>query len=261
VLEFLTNRNRFKDFVLTVKHNQSNTMTAKNTKTTVAPTAAAPAPEVAKAKTAAVKAESVAPPAPAAEAPKKTVAKKAVAAKPAAESTPATTPVAPIAESTPADVPAASDSTQEDVFAGRFASLLEKLASLGNSIREVTTEVRSLQKDHARFVRENSKRAAKRQRTTGKRTASGFAKPTLLSAEMYEFLDMEKDSMVVRNDVTRKLNEYVVKNELRDASDKRKILPDAKLRTLLNVPEGDTLTYFNIQKYIKHHFVKPVATA
>jgi len=200
------------------------------------------------------------------DSPKSKPAKKSVkTVEPSASSTTSTTTVTTAPSSTtaveevvaPAAETTIDPSMNEDVFGPRFAALLDRLSSFSNEFREVTTLVRSLQKDHARFLRENTKRNAKRQRTA-KRTASGFAKPTLLSDEMYSFLSIEKGTLVVRNDVTRKLNEYVVSNNLRDEADKRRIIPNATLRTLLNVPEGDSLTYFNIQKYIKHHFIKPV---
>lgn len=155
---------------------------------------------------------------------------------------------------------AASDATvTEDAFGPRFASLLDRLSALTTELRDVSASVRTLQKEHTRFVRDNTKRA-KRQRTT-KRNASGFAKPTLLSDEMYTFLGIEKGTLVVRNDVTRRINAYVVENNLRNETDKRRIVPNDQLRSLTNVKDADTLTYFNIQKYIKHHFVKPTVEA
>ena len=193
-------------------------------------------------------------------APVEAVATKKVAAKKA----PVTPTAAPATVETPAatveTTEAASAAVPDDTFAPRFAALLERLQGLTNDVREVTTSIRVLQKEHTRFVRENSKKNTKRLNRV-KRTASGFAKPTLLSDEMYDFLAIEKNTLVVRNDVTRKLNEYVLSNNLRDSKDKRNIIPDAKMRKLLNFTDGDSLTYFNIQKYIKHHFVKPVATA
>jgi chromatin remodeling complex protein RSC6 len=148
----------------------------------------------------------------------------------------------------------------ENVFGPRFAALLDRLTSLTADLREVSVQVRSLQKEHTRFVRENTKKNAKRQRVT-KRNASGFAKPTLLSDEMYAFLGIDKGTMVVRNDVTRRINAYVVEHKLRNETDKRRIVPNDALKALTNVSDADTLTYFNIQKYIKHHFVKPTVAA
>ena len=223
--------------------------------------AAADVPTTKVAATKATKTVAATTPAPAVAAPvetKKVAAKKTVTA-PAASPVTVETPVATV-ESTTTDASEGAAQTPEDTFAPRFAALLERLQGLTNDVREVTTSIRVLQKEHTRFVRENSKKNTKRMNRV-KRTASGFAKPTLLSDEMYDFLAIEKNTLVVRNDVTRKLNEYVLSNNLRDSKDKRNIIPDAKMRKLLNFTDGDSLTYFNIQKYIKHHFVKPAATA
>jgi len=174
----------------------------------------------------------------------------------ASTTTPAPTATSESAPATAVEGDGAQSFT-EDVFSTKFTELISRLAAFTNDLRDINAQVRSLQKEHNRFVRENTKRNAKRLRTT-KRTASGFAKPTLLSDEMYNFLGIEKGTLVVRNDATKKLFDYVKANNLRNEEDKRIIMLNPTLRSLLNVPEGDSLTYFNIQKYIKHHFVKPV---
>jgi chromatin remodeling complex protein RSC6 len=52
-------------------------------------------------------------------------------------------------------------------------------------------------------------------------------------------------------------------NKLQDEKNGRQINADAKLSALLKLQTGDSLTYFNLQRFMKHHFVKatPVATA
>jgi chromatin remodeling complex protein RSC6 len=170
---------------------------------------------------ASAKAASVATPA-AVETPAAPAVKKAASKKAAATPAPVETPAAVTTATTPASGDATEATTPaavDDSFGPRFTALLERLQSLTNDVREVTTSIRVLQKEHTRFVRENSKKNSKRQNRV-KRTASGFAKPTLLSEEMYNFLGIDKNSLVVRNDVTRKLNEYVLTNNLRDAKDK-----------------------------------------
>jgi chromatin remodeling complex protein RSC6 len=208
-----------------------------------------------------------------AEKPKKSVKKAATApvveAPAAAEASSAATATEPVVTEVAASTePAAAAADEEaktqpsvagDNISSRFNTLLEKLTAMATETRELTTLVRNLQKEHAKFVRDNHRNIAKRQNKP-KRVASGFAKPTLLSDEMYEFLSIPKGDVVVRNDVTRKLNQYVVSNNLRDEKDKRRIMPDAPLKKLLNIGDGEQLTYFNIQKYIKHHFLKPETT-
>ena len=63
---------------------------------------------------------------------------------------------------------------------------------------------------------------------------------------------------LARTEVTKYITGYVKDHNLQDPEFKRRILPDAKLRKLLGVKKSEELTYFNLQKYMKHHFPKPV---
>jgi len=157
-----------------------------------------------------------------------------------------------------------ADSVPEDTFTPRFSSLLETLSNLTAELREVSLKVKAIQKEHAKFVRETKKKTAKRARSVKPRGLTGFAKPTLLSDEMYNFLGVEKGTMVVRHEVTKSIIKYIKDNNLRkEDGDRRQIIPDATLKALTRVTDenvGD-LTYFKLQKYINHHFVKPSPAA
>ena len=93
------------------------------------------------------------------------------------------------------------------------------------------------------------------------RAPSGFAKPAVLSVELCEFLGVPEATMMARTDVTRLITKYVKDKTLFDVKDKRTITPDDKLLKLLAVKADETLTYFNLQAHMKHHFLKaePVA--
>jgi len=56
--------------------------------------------------------------------------------------------------------------------------------------------------------------------------------------------------------VTREINTYIRANNLQDKENGRKINPDNKLAVLLKLKKTDELTYFNLQKYMSHHFAK-----
>ena len=51
-------------------------------------------------------------------------------------------------------------------------------------------------------------------------------------------------------------NNYIRQHSLQDKSNGRKINADKKLSTLLNLKKDDELTYFNLQKFMSHHFAK-----
>ena len=88
------------------------------------------------------------------------------------------------------------------------------------------------------------------------RKPSGFLKPMLISDELAMFLGKPLGSEMTRVDVSRELNAYIEANGLQDQDNSRKINPDEKLGNLLRLKEEDELTYFNLQKYMKHHFIK-----
>jgi hypothetical protein len=89
---------------------------------------------------------------------------------------------------------------------------------------------------------------------TTERRPSGFVAPTLLSDELATFLGKPVGTMMARTDVSKLINKYIADNRLQDLQNGRIINPDAKLRKLLRLNNGDELTYFNLQKYMKHHF-------
>jgi chromatin remodeling complex protein RSC6 len=88
------------------------------------------------------------------------------------------------------------------------------------------------------------------------RVPLGFVRPQKISNELAKFLGKPLGTEMRRTDVSRLINRYIQTNQLQDAQNGRKINPDAKLHALLKIGENEELTYFNIQKYMKHHFIK-----
>jgi chromatin remodeling complex protein RSC6 len=114
-------------------------------------------------------------------------------------------------------------------------------------------------------MREASRKQKRKRKTATpadgvKRTPSGFAKPALISDELCSFLGKPSGTEMARTEVTKHITSYIKENNLQNAANKREIAPDAALKTLLNIGKGDTLTFFNLQKYMKVHFPK-AATA
>lgn len=89
---------------------------------------------------------------------------------------------------------------------------------------------------------------------SAKSRPSGFAKPVGLSPELCKFLRVSDDTKLARTEVTKKIFRYVKKNGLQHPGNKRIILPDNKLGALLNVPDKETLTVFDLYRYMKVHF-------
>ena len=83
---------------------------------------------------------------------------------------------------------------------------------------------------------------------------SGFAKPTQISEELALFLNIDKDELIARTQVTKLINKYVKENDLQNPENKREIVMNDVLKKLVDVPDDVTLSFFNLQKYIKHHY-------
>lgn len=150
------------------------------------------------------------------------------------------------------------DSDNEVPLADLSVEFLSKLHQLGNTISSLKTEYRALEKKWQREIKLSQKQNNRKKRNGKNRAPSGFVKPTKISNELASFLGKEVGTEMARTEVTRDINAYIRTNKLQDKDNGRKILPDQKLATLLNLGSADELTYFNLQKYMSPHFAKAV---
>jgi len=135
---------------------------------------------------------------------------------------------------------------------------LAKLGQISTLLSSLKTEYRILEKKWTKELKVAQKLSSKRKRKAGNRAPSGFVKPTRISDELATFLGKDKGAEMARTAVTRDINNYIRTNKLQDTTNGRKINPDAKLAALLKLNKTDELTYFNLQKYMSHHFAKNV---
>lgn len=138
-----------------------------------------------------------------------------------------------------------------------FAKLTSKLIELKTLQSSIMSELKILQKNIHKHVKDTKKKKKKVvDPNKPKRSPSGFAKPALISNALCNFLGKENGTEMARTEVTKHLTEYIKTNELQDKENRRKIIPDKKLQSLLNVPNNEVLTYFNLQTFMKVHFPK-----
>lgn len=162
---------------------------------------------------------------------------------------------------TPASAESASVESNSVVFKmNEFSAKLQQLIGL---FANVKNDYKTLEKIVTREMKNAQKITSKKRRTNVDRKPSGFIKPTRISDELAEFLGKTIGTEMARTEVSREINAYIHSNGLQDKGNGRKINPDAKLTKLLKLSKEDELTYFNLQRYMKHHFVKAevVATA
>jgi chromatin remodeling complex protein RSC6 len=184
---------------------------------------------------------------------KKPKAEKKAKAAPVVEA-PAPAPVVEAPVETPAaEAPAPIDAS----------TLASKLNDFGSKIQQVTTILSSMKADYKlleKSVSKELKAASKSKKgkkaTSANRQPSGFVKPSVISDELIQFLGKEPGTMMSRVEVSKGINEYITTNSLKDKVSGRQINPDAKLAALLKIGKDEVLTYFNLQRYLKIHFVK-----
>ena len=139
-----------------------------------------------------------------------------------------------------------------------FAAKLTQLMAIYTAIRQ---DFKLLSKTVEREIKAAQKLSAKKRRSSGNRQPSGFIKPTLITDELATFLGKASGTEMARTEVSKEINQYIRENKLQDENNGRIIKPDAKLKKLLRVGPEEELTYFNLQRYMKHHFVKKEASS
>jgi chromatin remodeling complex protein RSC6 len=148
------------------------------------------------------------------------------------------------------------DVLSDTPYQSEFSSLLADLDSTLSLVRDLRSRVAKLEKQVNRDTKATNKKLRGRKKRVPNPNAepSGFAKPGPVSAELSKFLGLAKDELISRTAVTKRINAYCKDNNLQMAEDKRNIIPDGPLTALLKINKDDQLTFFNLQKYMKHHF-------
>jgi chromatin remodeling complex protein RSC6 len=194
-------------------------------------------------------------PAPVAAAP----AKKEKVAKKATESAPVTAAAVVAAVEPPAaSAVAAAAANAEPVTT--VSQDIEALTTQLQSVRDAAISgLKALSKLSKRVARE-VKEAGRRRRRNKVAPVEGaapvakrptiFTTPVTLRDSLCAFLGKPKGSQMTPADVTKAFSTYVESHKLKDAEKGHTIHPDAAMRNVLGVKEGEPLTYRNIQTYL-----------
>lgn len=177
-----------------------------------------------------------------------TKAKTASKKKVATENTVVVTPVVPDVVS-PAVVIEKDDKGTGDVV---ITDLIEKVASLATYIKTIQASLKILVKEFDKQKKIVDKVQKKKEKA--KKSPSGFAKPCKISDELCDFIGVTKGTELSRTDITRHINSYVKEHNLNNPQNRREFFPDKKLKAILNVKDGEKVTYFVLQRLIAHHF-------
>jgi len=123
-------------------------------------------------------------------------------------------------------------------------------------LRSLNKRLKTLKTQVSRIKQRSSAKAVS---TATNNTNSGFLKPVKISSDMAKFTGWNPDDLKSRVDVTKFLCNYIRENNLQNPTDKRQIVPDAKLSKLIKYDskkESEPLRYYSLQKFLKPHFMK-----
>ena len=169
--------------------------------------------------------------------------------------------------------PHMSDTEQETppTTDSKYKTLVETIDSLAKQLKAVATTVRGLRRENAGLQKELQKAVKKGSKRKKERDPnakpSGFARPTRISPQLANFLGTDPELPVARTEVTKRITSFVKDHNLQKEDNRRNIDltrgdEGAALKDLLSpVVDPETgeeieLTFFNLQRYLKHHFPK-----
>ncbi len=123
-------------------------------------------------------------------------------------------------------------------------ALYAELKSVHREVRKIRQHIEDPTGEKAKLRSENST----------------FKRPLDVSDTLREFLKLSPTDKISRADVSKRVNEYVKTNNLKNGS---VIVPDEALQNVLKVPiaELEGLTSLKLNKYLSPHFIKPTPPA
>lgn len=195
--------------------------------------------------------------APAAVSKKESKAAAAAAAAPAVAAAPAPAAVAaPVASSAEVVVEAEVRSVEQEI---------NDLVKVHQQLRDqAVAAIKNLQKLQKRVAKE-IKEAGRRRRRVKKeedgqvkeKRPTIFTTPVTLKDELCVFLGKSKGTQMTPADVTRAFSAYVDQHKLKDANKGHTIHPDAAMRKVLGIKEGEQVSYRNVQTHLYKLYVLP----
>ena len=155
---------------------------------------------------------------------------------------------------------AVNKETVEASFTELLADIDAEIERIRPEMKKGTTGVRFLGRVKTRLAKlktQSLKIAKGKKKQTNTNPNSGFNKPVEISKDVRKFAGWKDDELHSRIDVTKFICDYIKTNELQNPEDKRRIIPDKKLRTLLGAGEDvKDFRYCDIQSMMKHHYPK-----
>ena len=129
-------------------------------------------------------------------------------------------------------------------------------------VKKTDGVIAKLEKEQKKMTKQTKKLVKESDEQTDKpKRLNGFAKPMRMSPELCQFLNVDTSTEMARTDVTKKITEYVKEHKLQNEKNKRELILDDKLRTIIQPEEDVQVTFFNLQKFLSKHYYKPEEVA
>jgi upstream activation factor subunit UAF30 len=140
----------------------------------------------------------------------------------------------------------------------KLAELIAAITNMDKEFKAIKNLIKLVQKENDK--KEKILKKERDRKEKARLSPSGFAKPTDISTEMCDFLEIPHGTLMSRTEVTKNINNYVSKHNLKDLVNGRIIRPDATLKKLLRVSDEDEVTFFHMQRLLNPH-IKPFKQA
>lgn len=147
--------------------------------------------------------------------------------------------------------------TQLSLIADNFSQLLGTISTFRSQLTVLQNQVKDIERSSKKYIKQLERELSKR-KPKGNRKPSGFARPSKISDKLCNFMNKPKGSQLARTEVTKYLISYIKTNKLQNEENKRLIVPNNELKTLLGIQDNDELNYFNLQSYMNQHFITPL---
>ena len=128
-----------------------------------------------------------------------------------------------------------------------FDILEKELVKCKSDIMQIMVQFRKLRKDFRKYGIEMEKKKL------GKNQKTNFQESFNISEDLSTFLNVDKDLKLNCSEINRKMNIYINNNNLQEGVN---IKLDKKLKDLLKPEKKENITFFNLQTFLKNHYIK-----